>query len=247
MCHISIRRRLGAAGLAIAFATSANAQYVVVDVSGAGEIRTGMLLAPEQTIVVPDRSWIRVLGRDVRPVLLKGPLRGRTDALIGKAGPARLDLSLLQRLAIVMTQPLAVRGPENDAGDYSAIDVLTSGNQCALGTPVRLQRPPSDGVAMVELTLRATGQHASLRWDAEPATRPWPAPVDLVDGAQYEAEVTSLMRDGRLGRKAVQFTLTVKPDVDPHDRAAALSALLQARCNSQVLRLVHGAQSGGVK
>lgn len=243
----SLRGSLWFAALLIGLPACAKAQYVVVDARGAGDIRAGTLLAAEQMIVVPDQGWLRVLGRDVKPVLLKGPLRGRAGALIGKAGPARVELSLLEHLAMVLTQPFVVRGPANQDGDYLPIDMLTSGHQCALDTPVLLRRPHSAGVAMVELTATASGQRASLRWEAEQATRPWPAAVDLVDGAQYEAEVTSLVRNGGLRRNSVQFTLTVKPDTGARDSAAALSAFLQAGCNSQVLRLVHGLESGSVK
>lgn len=236
------------AGLLMSFAdTGAKAQYVVVDTRGVADIRTGAILSDEQRIVVPEGSWLRVIGRDVKPVLLTGPLQGRTDTLVGTAGVAKIETSVLQHLASVLTQPFVVRGAADEEADYTAIDLLTPGRQCALGSPVLLRRPHSAGVATVELTLSSTEQKANLRWEASRPTWPWPKTVDLVDSAQYDVDVTSIIRDGQLRRRSTQFTLMVRPKVAADDSAAALSAFVGAGCNTQVLRLVHALVSGSVK
>lgn len=236
------------AGLVIGSAAShVHAQYVVVDTRGVADIKTGAILSAEQKIVVPERGWLRVIGRDVRPVLLTGPLQGRTGALVGMAGTAKIQASILHHLAAVLTQPFLVRGPAGDDGDYAAIDLLTPGLQCALGPNVQLRRPHATGVATVELVLPATRQRANLRWDAGRPTLPWPKTVDLADGAQYDVDVTSVIRNGELRRNSTQLTLAVRPDVAASDSAAALTAFADAGCNAQVLRLVRALPGGSIK
>ncbi len=236
------------AGLALAaLASHAQAQYVVVDTGGVADIKAGAILAAEQKIVVPERGWLRLIGRDVKPVLLTGPLQGRTSALVGTAGAAKIGASVLHHLAAVLTQPFAVRGSAADDGDYAAIDLLNAGRQCALGSNVLLKRPHASGVATVELALPATRQRANLRWEAARPTWPWPTALDLVDGAQYEVDVTSIVRNGELRRSSTQLTLAVRPGVAPGDSAAALTALADAGCNAQALRLVRTLADGSAK
>ena len=237
----SWRASIAAGMLAVAMATSAAAEDLIVIESSVPQLAVGSVVANGATVTLPAGARAVLVSAAGRSVALSGPYSG-VPGSGAAAGDSRLLTalaSLVQRKGEETSSVGAVRAGGNawrfssvaNVADVLAIDLDTGGDTCLydLKTAEVVRNPITGGTSAIILNVQ-TGATGAVKWDKGAGRTAWPKSLPLEPDQTYIVEHPG---------QTASTLLTVKalPPGGPSDlhRAAQLAA---AGCEDQARLLL---------
>lgn len=221
------------ATLALAFATAAFAETIVVKSTGpsAKAYPPGKSIADNSKVALKAGDSITILdGRGTR--VLKGPGVFATTASTATSSTIG---ALLRNTGTRQVRTGAVRGTGSEAvrpPNVWLVDLSKSGTVCVAGTEsISMWTPPHEEAASLTLTRATDGKSVPIALRAGQSVKAWPiVELPITNGSQFRVS-----GDGMTNPITLRF-VTLGPN--PQGLEGTAAALIKSGCNAQLDLLI---------